>query len=590
MAEKRRLIWHIYPSYLLIILIALVGATWYSSFSARQFFLKQTESNLEVRAILFERQVMEYLELSDYDGIDDLCKEVGKRSSTRITILLPSGKVVGDSDSDPQTMDNHADRPEFIGAVTGEERYSIRYSRTLESNFMYVGRPIKQENELIAVIRTSIPVDVIDQEINKIQRKIMYGGIIIAILAAIVSLIVSRRISKPIVNLKKGAESFIRGDFQYRMPLSNIEEIMGLYDSMKHMAVELHKRINTITRQRNEIEVILYSMVEGVIAVDNEERIIRMNKAAAEMLEASLSTAKNRSVQEVVRNSAFQNFVKESLSSGDPVEKEIALPTMGGLFLNGHGTLLRDEDGKQMGALIVLNDITRLKRLENIRKEFVANVSHEIKTPITAIKGFVETLADGRVKDEEDSGRFLGIIVNHVNRLESIIEDLLKLSRIERDAEADGIHLRNDNLMNVIEAAVQVCKPSAESKGIKVELDCDENLVARIDSPLMEQAIVNLLDNAVKYSDKNKSVRIKAFQDERGIFIEIIDQGKGIEEEHLPRLFERFYRVDKARSRSLGGTGLGLAIVKHIIQAHGGHVSVISFPGKGSTFTILLPK
>jgi len=272
------------------------------------------------------------------------------------------------------------------------------------------------------------------------------------------------------------------------------------------------------------------------------------------------------------------------------VEREIALPTVGGLFLNGHGTLLRDEGGKKIGALIVLNDITRLKRLENIRTEFVANVSHEIKTPITAIKGFVETLADGRVKDEADARRFLGIIASHVSRLESIIEDLLRLSRIEKDAEAEEIHLRNENIMNVIENAVQLCKPTAESKGINIDLDCDENLVARINSPLLEQAIVNLIDNSIKYSDKDKKVRIKAFQDERGIFIEIIDQGKGIEEEHIPRLFERFYRVDKARSRRLGGTGLGLAIVKHIIQAHGGHVSVISSLGKGSTFTILLPK
>jgi two-component system phosphate regulon sensor histidine kinase PhoR len=590
MAKKRRLVWHLYPSYLLIILVSLVAVTWYASFSTRNFFLEQKEIELESQAYLFENQILPYLESLDEKSIDPLCKQAAQNSSVRITVILPSGRVVGDSEADPDIMDNHADRPEFRAALSGVEGTATRYSRTLDKDFMYLGLPIRKDNELAAVLRVSIPLDIIDIQINNIQRRIILGGVIIAVFAALVSLIVSRRISRPVEALKKSADYFIQGDFQRRIPVSNIEEIVGLYESIKGMAGELHQRINTITRQRNEIEAILSSMVEGVIAVDIEERIISMNAAAAEMLECSSSEAKGRSVQEAVRNIAFQDFVKKSLSSTVPVEKEIALSSKGDLFVNGHGTLLRDEAGKQIGALIVLNDITRLKRLEHIRTEFVANVSHEIKTPITAIKGFVETLADGSVKDEGDVRRFLGIIESHVSRLESIIEDLLRLSRIEKEAEEEGIFLRSERLRNIIETAVQVCRPNSEAKGINIELDCDEDLVARINPPLLEQAIVNLLDNAVKYSDENKSIRINAFQDEGEVLVEIIDQGKGIEDEHLPRLFERFYRVDKARSRSLGGTGLGLAIVKHIIQAHRGHVSVISTPGVGSTFTLHLPR
>ena len=589
MTEKRRLMWHIYPSYLLIILISLVAVTWFASVSARQFFLSESESELETRAILFEKQFLEYLELRDDNKIDALCKEVGQLSSTRVTVILTSGKVIGDSESDPRIMDNHADRPEFIGAVTGGLKSSVRYSQTHETNFMYFGMPVRKDNELLAIIRTSIPIDIIDQEINKIQWKIMYGGMLIALLAAIVSLIVSRRISSPIENLKKGAESFIRGNFQYRMSFSNIEEIASLYDAMKDMAQQLHTRIKMITQQRMEIEAILASMVEGVIAVDNKERIIIMNNAAAKMFGCDFSRVQGLKIREVIKNIHFQQFVSETFSGKDSFEKEKGIPTDEERYLSAHGTLTRNIEGKRIGALFVLNDITRVRRLENIRKDFVANVSHEIKTPITAIKGFVEVLRDDGEKDDQDVRRFLDIIFKHVNRLEAIIDDLLKLSEIEKDAENEGIQLSESDINHVIESAVQTCKPSADSKGIEITLSCHEGLSARINPLLFEQAVVNLLDNAIKYSDENRPVTLEALNSEKEVIINVIDNGKGIEQEYLPRLFERFYRVDKARSRNLGGTGLGLAIVKHIIQAHGGHLSVISSPGKGSTFTIYLP-
>jgi len=243
-----------------------------------------------------------------------------------------------------------------------------------------------------------------------------------------------------------------------------------------------------------------------------------------------------------------------------------------------------------VGALFVLSDITRLRRLENVRKDFVANVSHEIKTPITAIKGFVELLRDDGKKDEQDVKRFLEIISKHVNRLEAIIDDLLNLSRIEKEAETEGVQLMESEIKDVLDSAIQISKPLADSKGVEIGLSCDDGLTARINPPLLEQAVINLLDNAIKYSNDKRPVTIEAKYDEKELLIHIIDNGRGIEQEHLTRIFERFYRVDKARSRALGGTGLGLAIVKHIVLAHGGHVSVISTPGKGSTFTIHLPK
>ena len=244
----------------------------------------------------------------------------------------------------------------------------------------------------------------------------------------------------------------------------------------------------------------------------------------------------------------------------------------------------------RIGALIVLNDVTRLRRLENIRRDFVANVSHEIKTPVTAIKGFVETLHDGSIRNSRDAERFLGIIGKHVDRLNAIIEDLLSLSRIEQDVEREEIVLEEGSIRDVLLTAIQVCEVKAASKNIRVALSCKEDLKARINPPLLEQAVVNLLDNAIKYSDSESTIRVQARKTNDQIILSVHDEGCGIGKEHSHRLFERFYRVDKARSRQLGGTGLGLAIVKHITQAHGGHVSVESTPGKGSTFSLHLPK
>jgi len=588
--RKKRLLWQLYPSYLFITLISVVAVTWYASTALKHFFLEQTASDLKSRAHLFETQISGHLDPLNGKAIDFLCKEVGRQASTRITIILASGKVVGDSDEDPEKMDNHVDRPEVIGALSGPSSTSTRHSRTLGKNMMYVGIPIKRNGRILAVVRTSIPVNAIDDALNNIRMKMTLGGLIIAILAAIVSWFVSRRITRPIEEIKKWAKSVARREHQVRPIVGGSDEIGALSEAVNQMAVELRQRMDKTLRQRNEMEAVLASMVEGVIAVDMEERIISMNQAAAQMFACNPSAAQGRTIQEVVRNVVLHEFLRNTLSSQKPVETDIVLHADGERFIDGHGTILRDARGKQMGALIVLNDVTRIRRLENVRREFVANVSHEIKTPITAIKGFVETLRDGAVRNPEDAERFLGIIENHAQRLEAIIEDLLSLSRIEREAERGKIALVEGQVQDVVQMAVQVCEMSAGAKEIKIEFSCDKDIASKINAPLLEQAIVNLFDNAIKHSAEGSTIRVEVTQRAEEIIIDVRDQGCGIEREHLPRLFERFYRVDKARSRQLGGTGLGLAIVKHITQAHGGQVSVDSTPGKGSTFSIRLPR
>ena len=589
MPGKKRLFWQLYPSYLVITLISLVAVTWYASSSTRDFYIEQTTSDLEARARLFEQQISAHIDPLNAKTIDRLSKKAGGHALTRITVILPSGKVVGDSDEDPATMDNHADRPEFIGAIKGNRGTSIRHSITLDKDLMYVAVPFKRRNNTIAVVRTSIPITSVDNALKTIQVKILLGGLVMALFATILTLFVSSRITRPIEQIRSWAESIARGKFQPKPSVRASEEIEALCESLSRMAEDLRERIDLVNRQRNEIEAMFSSMIEGVIALDMEEHVIGMNQAVAGILDCDPSEAQGRSIQEVVRNTALHDFVRETILADKPVEKDIPISSDGEGLVNGRGTILRDAGGKQIGALIVLNDVTRLRRLENIRRDFVSNVSHEIKTPITAIKGFVETLRDGTVTNPEDAGRFLGIIERHVDRLEAIIEDLLSLSKMEQESEKEGVALVERRISEILQSAVQACHVRAADKEIGIEITCADSLVAEVDPSLIEQAVVNLLDNAIKYSDDGGIVRVEATREDREITIAVRDQGCGIEKKHLSRLFERFYRVDKARSRQLGGTGLGLAIVKHIVQAHGGKVSVKSTLGKGSTFTIHLP-
>jgi two-component system, OmpR family, phosphate regulon sensor histidine kinase PhoR len=586
--RQRKLIWHLYPSYLLITLISLGAVTWYASRSIKNFYLEQTAQDLRARVLLVDQQIKGHLNPLDEKGIDLLCKKIGVRGSTRITITLPSGKVVGDSEEAPVRMDNHSDRPEIIQALKRGQGISSRYSRTLEKNMMYVALPVGKGHQITAVVRVAIPVDAIDRTIDNIQQKIVIGGLFIAALAALLSLLISRRITLPITQIKSWAESVAGGEFRARPPVSGPEEIEALSVALNKMASELQGQLNGIIRQRNEMEAVLSSMAEGVIALDMEERVISMNHAAGEMLACNPSEAKGRSIQEVVRNTILYDFVTRALSATGPLEKDIVISTGDVRFFNAQATNLQDASGTPIGALIVLNDFTRLRRLENIRRDFVANASHEIKTPITAIKGSVETLRDGAM-NSDDADRFLDILDRHVNRLMAIIEDLLSLSRIEQQNEKQEIDVIEGDVRQVLQSAVQLCDVAAAAKGIAVEISCPENIFAKMDVSLLEKAVVNLLDNAIKYSPDGSVIQVKAVQEENETTITVRDQGCGIEKKHLPRVFERFYRVDKARSRQLGGTGLGLAIVKHIVQVHAGKVSVESTLGKGSTFTIHLP-
>jgi two-component system phosphate regulon sensor histidine kinase PhoR len=588
--RPRRFLWQLFPACLAILLVLLLGLTWHFSRSLRAFYIEETAANLTARARLVENQVAGRLTLQDRPFLDQLCKMLGRQAATRITLLLPSGEVLGDSLEAPEMMENHAERPEVAAALAGGRGRATRFSFTVQKEMMYVAVPVLADGQVRGVVRTAMAVTAIDDTLRSLYLEMALGGLAAMLAAAVMSLFIARRISRPLEEMRSGVERFARGELDRRLTVSGSEEICGLAEAMNQMAAHLDDRIRTVLRQRNEQEAVLASMVEGVLAVDLEERILRLNNAAGRLLGVRPEHAEGRRIQEVVRKADLQRFVARALASREPVEGDIVLrDTEGERFLQAHGTVLRGAQGQEIGALIVLNDVTRLRRLETLRRDFVANVSHELKTPITAIKGFVETLLDGAVDDPENAQRFLQIITRQADRLNAIIDDLLDLSRIEQEAEKGGIPLVRGALRPVLEAAVQACSLNAREKSLAMVLHCSGELAAQINAPLLEQAVVNLLTNAIKYSEPAGRIVVDACQFGDKVMVKVQDWGCGISPEHLPRLFERFYRVDKARSRKQGGTGLGLAIVKHIVQSHGGEVVVHSTPGQGSTFTLMLP-
>ncbi len=590
MKKRRKMIWRLFPSYLLITFLSLIAVSWYATRSLRHFYLDQTAADLKAKAHILEKQIKAYLFPLNPVLVDAVCKESGLLAATRITVILPSGKVIGDSQEEPQHMDNHANRPEIARALSGFTGTSTRYSDTFRKQMMYVAIPLRDQQKTVAVIRTSLPVTSIDAELKTIRTQIALGGLVIAILAAVISLIVSRQYARPIEEMKIGAARFANGELDHRLASMKSEEMNSLAEAMNRMAGQLDSRIKTIASQRQELETVLSSMQEGVIAVDKEKRVISVNRATARWFGSDPAKFQERSIEEVIRNQKLLQFIHRAHESENLLEDDIQVFQHGERTLNVRSSPLRDSMQMRIGTLVVFNDVTQLRRLENMRRDFVANVSHEIKTPLTAIKGFVETLNQGIVDSPEEAGRFLGIIDRHVNRLNSIIEDLLTLSRIEQEDGAKAIALESGNLKTVIQAAIHICRTKAEDKQVDISLSCENDLTAEMDVTLLEQAVVNLLDNAIKYSDPGGTVTVEVYQDDSEILLSVRDQGIGIAAKHQPRLFERFYRVDKARSRNLGGTGLGLAIVKHIVQAHGGTVTAESTLGKGSTFTIHLPR
>lgn len=607
--KQRKLIWQIFPANLLILALTVISVAWFGKVSLESFYLEELKKGLVARAYLVKPFVADLLDNEAYTELRSYSKHSGRDSNTRITVIMPDGTVVADSNEDPAAMEPHHTRVEIKKALAGEVGESLRFSKTLGREMLYVAVPIftslPKDSVIVvaprvtAVLRMSVTVEAIEVALRELSTRLLFWVIIFALLAAFAALIVSRNISRPLEEIKKAADRFSQGIFTGKMAASYkgasaSTEVASLASAMDTMASQLNDRIETIKKQRNELETVFSSMVESVIAVDSEERVMNINSAAARLLRIDREAAKGKVIQEVLRNINLQEQVRQVIKTGNSMEDEIIhLDDEGQKFLQTNIVSLSDQKNNVHGILVVLNDVTKLRRLESVRRDFVANVSHELRTPITSIRGYVETLLDGALESREDSVKFLDTVLRQAERLNEIIDDLMALSRIEQEADHAQIKLERGSLCMVLDVAVETCEHKAEEEGVAITLDCPEGLQLNMNDTLLEQALVNLLVNAVKYSNSGGivtvSARLAEEKDQKVVKISVSDRGSGIAANHLPRLFERFYRSDKARSRSKGGTGLGLAIVKHIVLAHRGKVEVESELTVGSTFTITLP-
>ena len=593
-----RLFWQIFPSSAGIVVFAMALAAWLASTSGYGHYIDHLKQDIYHRALMIESTISR-LSQGDDAALQSFVRQNGRKISTRITVIDGDGVVLADSNEDHHLMENHGKRPEVMAALSGETGYSIRMSRTLGENMLYSAIPIQlgADNHR-GVLRLALSTTPIEESLSSFKHRMLGIALMVVLIAIVLSLYAAKRISRPLEKMKLGAEQLTRGRIDQLVKIDSEHmslEMAGLAHSINQMADQINRRVRIIIQQRNELEAVFSSMADAVVAIDSEKHIIRMNQAAATLFSLPSEVVKGKDVQGVIRNPYIVEMVDFTLSHNVQQEQKVTLFNGAEpVLLEIHAVPLRDEADKSMGVLLVMNDLTKLNRLENIRQDFVANVSHELKTPITAIKGYVETLLDGAMDDPDNARRFLNIVVRQANRLDAIVDDLLILSRIEDREGKEDIELTVSEIGPVLESALQTCAVNADEKDIVLEVECDEELYASINQPLLEQAVINLLNNAIAYSPQGTRITLSCqgshtVHGEYLVHFSVIDNGPGIAKEHLPRLFERFYRCDKARSRDQGGTGLGLAIVKHIAHAHHGSVEVESTPGKGATFTITLP-
>ena len=586
-----RLFWQMFLSYLLITLFALAPMMVIGWRSLKDFYYGQVQTDLEARARLFAPRAVEGLEDDDADSVDRWAKRMGEETGTRITVIEPGGRVLADTLKPPHAMENHKNRPEIATAwKSGQPEQSVRYSTTIREDLMYVAVPLFDGDQPLITVRAAHSVAAIDDTLATIQSRFIVVALVAFGLIVGVSLLLARRVSQPVVHMTKAAKRYAEGDFADRIEPAASQELASLSDAMNTMASQLAEQIDTILRQRNELQTVLTNMVEGVLALDTEKHILSLNAAAADLLNVDEQSVRGRPVYEVLRKAELLRFIDGIEQTKEATTSDIALTGDIQRTLQLVGTLLRDGDGKEIGLLIVLHDITRQRQLEHVRSQFFSNVSHELRTPLASVRASAETLLSGALNDHEAARGFVQTIQDESDRLISVIDDVFALSRIERDSKVHTENLTPTPIREVLEAAATACREKALAKDVDILTQCDGNLEATIHVQLLQQAVRQLIENAILFGPKGAVVQVEAEPKENEVIISVLDKGPGIEERHLSRLFERFYRVDDARSRELGGTGLGLAIAKHIALAHGGSVDVESKVGDGSRFQIRLPK
>ena len=510
-------------------------------------------------------------------ALQSAVQDLSRRLEARFTVIDGEGRPLADSDNDPAGMDNHNNRPEVRQARAQGKGTQTRYSDTMRSDMLYYARLI--EIPPGTIVRTALPLTRVQQEVGGIYRTMVIAFIGIAIVAAAVMFLIAREITQPLREMRILADWVAAGDFTRKAPLRAPDEIGHVSAALNRMAEELSARLDKLRAERSKLEAVLSSMEEGVIPLDPDGKILGVNAASKELF-GLRDDPQGLKLWEVIRLPGLEEAANRTLRHRTPVTDSFEV---GDRVLSVRLSPVKDG----AGAVLVAHDITEDRRYDTLRKEFVANVSHELRTPLSVVQGYVETLAEGAWRDEKSGLEFLSIIDKNVRRLSAIVSDLLDLSKLESGGQV--LEPRDVDVRGLVERVAEAFRPVAARKQQQFSAEAGPRAGSlQADGALLERALSNLVDNALKYTPEGGKIRVWAGPEDGHMVMSVEDNGGGIPEADLPRIFERFYRVDKSRSRDLGGTGLGLSIVKHIIQLHGGTISVRSTPA-GSTFTIRLP-
>jgi len=594
---RKRLLWKLVGVFLLLLVLVLAAVDFYMSRTLREAAIRSGFEQLETFARLSE---LHPLASPEPEALRQWTAAVG-RNGARVTVIRPDGGVVADSERDPALLENHADRDEFRQALAGGTGRAVRRSDSVGRDLLYFA----ERRDLPAagaslVFRFAMPLARVEEAVTELRKRLWGASLLILLVAGAVAVLFSQMLAARIARLEDFAQRVAGGDFRPLSVEHEGDELAGLGRALNQTAAQLQQTIGSLTSERNRSAAILSSMVEGVAVVDAESRLRFVNDAFCRELGLSSESARHmnqslrgegRPMVEMVRHSDLLAVVQQALRGEAVARAEVTVGATGAQrhFAVAAGPVRAGGAGDgTTGAVLVLHDISELRRLERVRRDFVANVSHEFKTPLTAIQGFAETLLGGALDDAANRARFLEIIREHASRLARLTDDLLRLSSIE--AGQLEFEMGPVSLPDLIESCVETTRFRANQRNLALKVECPENLPKiRGDARRLAEILQNLLDNAVQYTPEGGQVTVGASAGAGSVRIAVADTGIGIPSDQLQRIFERFYRVDAARSREAGGTGLGLSIARHLAEAHGGRIEVQSEVGRGSTFTLILP-
>lgn len=587
---KGKLFFWIYPPIIVFFLISIITLTVFTTQSITNFFHDLSSFQLRQTVLVTANSLEPLLHSEGPEGlshnrgkIQEYCDSLVRGSKIRLTVITSDGVVLADTSADPARMELHHNRSEIIDALQFGTGFATRTSVSTGITTTYEAHALRDKDGVVyAFLRTAIPFGVIDERRTELVVRILFFGALSVLLVSLFSLYITRRLTRPIARINTVAQSFSDGWFSERIPEEGPEEIKSLASVMNRMAVQLDDRISTINQERNKVQTILQGMNEAVAVVSRNLELVLTNRSFDSLFESRDESGAHTLLM-ATHSTELCDFMEAAIRAAGPLETSLTLYNPVLRYIRAAVAPL--PDGM---SVLVISDLTRMHRLETIRRDFTANVSHELKTPITAIKASLETMQDASCPHDEQCSRFLDMAVRGTNRLEAILEDLLSLARIEEE-ERNGLSFELVHLDDLIQTIQMELSGRMNDAGIVFERKGTTGIRLQAHSGLLRQAVFNLVDNAIKYGASGGLVQVTTEKRANQVVISIADRGPGISERDRSRLFERFYRVDKARSRETGGTGLGLAIVKHIARAHGGTVFLADKPDSGSQFVLEIP-